>query len=261
MSKTLLTDDAVEQKANEDKYQGKGEPGKNAADPNASQVPKTEEEFRQALVDAGYTDPALANMIYQYKAAKDDKAKLALDKELLGRSQPTRNDRQKKYADSKYAAPAIPGASPDGASAMTKAALDAKLKDIGCNEAARKRMTEKWEKETNPDKKKELEGKLLNPGNKPAYEKRYNDDGRLEITPKDKADLDAILKTRGYDDATRRKMIEAWEKAKNVDRDIIYPQITSEDKAEIAKNKIDYGPGGTGAPPPTDAASEHCSLT
>jgi hypothetical protein len=243
LSDTLLTDDVAKRKTNEDRYKGKVEPG-------APKAPKTEEEFKEALVNAGYKEPALGEMMKAYKAAGTDEAKKALSDKLL-----TTSGTKKRNNIKEYEALAASD-TPAGNSIFTKADLDEKLKALGYNDAARKRMIDHWEKTTDPKEKKMLQDKMLSDANKAAYTNRYSDGGSVPLVTGEKASLDSLLQKRGYDDATRKKMLDAWEKAKNVDRDIIYKDITSEDPDQIAKNKIQYGPNGTGAPPPTDLTGE-----
>jgi hypothetical protein len=243
LSDKLLTDDVTKRKANEDKYKGKGEPG-------APKIPKTAEEFKEALVNAGYKDPALGEMMKAYNAAGTDEAKQALSDKLLT------NSGTKKRANIKEYEALAAGDTPAGVGSMTKADLDAKLKGLGYNDAARKRMFDHWEKTTDPKEKKTLQDKMLSDANKAAYTIRYSDGGQVPLLPGEKDSLDKLLMKRGYDDATRKKMLDAWEKANNVDRDIIYKDITSENPDQIAKNKTQYGPNGTGAPPPTDLTGE-----
>ena len=243
LSDTLLSDDVTQQKTNEDKYKGKVEP-------SAPKAPKTDEEFKEALVNAGYKEPAPGEMMKAYKAAGTDEARKALSDKLLT------NSGTKKRANVKEYEALAAGDTPAGDGSMTKADLDGKLKGLGYNDAARKRMIDHWEKTTDPKEKKLLQDKLLNDANKGPYVARYSDGGNVPLVAGEKASLDDLLKKRGYGDATRKKMLDAWEKAKNVDRDIIYNDLTSEDPAKIAKNKIDYGPKGTGAPPPTDLTGE-----
>jgi hypothetical protein len=243
LSDTLLTNDVAKQKANEDKYKGKGEPG-------APKSPKTLEEFKEALVNAGYKEPALGEMMKAYNAAGTDEAKNALSDKLLT------NSGTKKRANIKEYEALATGNSPGGDGIMTKADLDAKLKALGYNDAARKRMLDHWEKTTDPKEKKTLQDKMLSDANKAACTTRYGNGGQVPLLPGEKDSLDKLLKNRGYDDATRKKMLDAWEKANNVDRDIIHKAITSENPDQIAKNKTQYGPNGTGAPPPTDLTGE-----
>jgi Holliday junction resolvasome RuvABC DNA-binding subunit len=243
LSDKLLTDDVTKRKANEDKYKVKGEPG-------APKTPKTAEEFKEALVNAGYKEPALGEMMKAYNAAGTDEAKQALSDKLLT------NSGTKKRANIKEYEALAAGDTTAGVGSMTKADLDAKLKGLGYNDAARKRMIDHWEKTTDPKEKKTLQDKMLSDANKATYVTRYSDGGQVPLLTGEKASLDNLLKKRGYDDATRKKMLDAWEKANNVDRDIIYKAITSEDADQIAKNKTQYGPNGTGAPPPTDLTGE-----
>jgi hypothetical protein len=243
LSDTLLTNDVAKQKPNEDKYKGKVEP-------SAPKAPKTNEEFEEALIKIGYKEPALGEMMKAYKAAGTDEAKKALSDKLLTNSGTLIRANQKEYA-AKAA-----GDNPGGDGIMTKADLDAKLKGLGYNDAARKRMLDHWEKTTDPKEKKTLQDKMLSDANKAAYTTRYGDGGQVPLVKGEKDSFDNLLKTRGYDDETRKKMLKAWEKANNVDRDIIYKAITSENPDQIAKNKTQYGPNGTGAPPPTDLTGE-----
>jgi hypothetical protein len=243
LSDKLLTDDVTKRKANEDKYRGKGEPG-------APKAPKTPEEFKEALIKVGYKEPALGEMMKEYNAAGTDEAKKALSDKLLTNSGTQMRANQKEYA-AKAAAN-----NPGGDGIMTKADLDAKLKGLGYGDAARKRMIDHWEKTTDPKEKKTLQDKMLSDANKAAYTTRYSDGGQVPLVKGEKDSLDKLLKNRGYDDATRKKMLDAWEKANNVDQDIIYKDITSENPDQIAKNKTQYGPNGTGAPPPTDLTGE-----
>jgi Holliday junction resolvasome RuvABC DNA-binding subunit len=243
LSDTLLTNDVTRQKANEDKYKGKVTPG-------APKTPKTAEEFKEALVNAGYKEPALGEMMKAYNAAGTDEAKKALSDKLLT------NSGTKKRANVKEYEALAAGETPAGDGSMTKADLDGKLKGLGYNDAARKRMIDHWEKTTDPKEKKLLQDKLLSDANKVPYAARYSDGGQVPLVKGEKDSLDNLLKNRGYDDETRKKMLKAWEKANNVDRDIIYKDITSENPDQIAKNKTQYGPNGTGAPPPTDLTGE-----
>lgn len=91
LSDTLLTNDVAKQKANEDKYKGKVEPG-------TTKAPKTEDEFKEALVKTGYKDPAIEEMMKAYKAAGTDEAKKALSDKLLTNSNTKRRANQKEYA-------------------------------------------------------------------------------------------------------------------------------------------------------------------
>jgi hypothetical protein len=250
LSDKLLTDDPAKRTANNDEYKAKVQTGANPPDGPTPSKPKSDDEFKAALEKAGYRDPALGEMMKVYKAAGTDEAKKALSAKLLV-ADPTQRGLNKK----EYAALAAAD-SPSGGGAMSKSDLDAELKKLGYNDAARKRMLDEWEKETDPTRKKAKQAGYLNAANKSRYEKRYNDSGKLDVTSEMKASLDGILKTRGYDDATRKKMIAAWEAAKNVDRDKLYPEFVSEDPAQIAKNKVDYGSGGAGPPPPTDTSGE-----
>jgi hypothetical protein len=120
LSDTLLTNDVAKQKANEDKYKGKVEPG-------APKAPKTAEEFKEALVNAGYKEPALGEMMKAYNAAGTDEAKKALSDKLLT------NSGTKKRANIKEYEALATGNSPGGDGIMTKADLDAKLKALGYN--------------------------------------------------------------------------------------------------------------------------------
>lgn len=91
LSDTLLTNDIAKQKANEDKYKGKVEPG-------ATKAPKTEDEFKEALVKVGYKEPAIEEMMKAYKAAGTDEAKKALSDKLLTNSNTKRRANQKEYS-------------------------------------------------------------------------------------------------------------------------------------------------------------------
>lgn len=213
-------------------------------DPTSSK-PLSDTDMEKKLVAHGYSPAAVANMMKEYKAAPDDAAKKALSNKLLVDGSSGR----KKVEDEYKGKSSNPGGDPPPA----ETSLDEKLKAIGYDDKARKRMLDHIERSLDPGEQKNIQNKLLNKGNMPAYVIRYSDDGLVPLVKGEKERLDEILKKRGYDDAARLKMSAGWEGAKkNVDREKIYDQITSEDKSVIAQNKIDYGPGGTGSPPPID---------
>jgi hypothetical protein len=243
----LLVSDSGKQTANNEEYKSKVVPDGQPTNPAGSKPPKSDEEFKASLVARGYTVPALGKMMDAYKAATTDEAKKALSDKLLVTDKAQRTANQKEYSKTEP--------STDGETTREK--LDAALKARGFDdESTRKRMVDIWDKITDPKEKKGFEKKFLDPANTARYKSNYSDTGLYVLPEGEIAKLSQNLKGLGYDDKTRRKMREAWQKATtNVDREKIYNQITSTDPAVIAKNKIDYGPGGTGPPPPESVAS------